>query len=391
MRILDTAKRLLNVSKRDGIYVNRPVINAQEWFDWATKWSIPSPVPVDEMHVTVIGSLVDVKIRPATNPMVVCVVNSAFAMFGPAEDVLVVAFDDWCLWDRNWAFQHAGAVSTWPTYRPHMTISYAAAGFDISEDAMSDAPEYVMLGAEVAGPFKPAQATVDEEDPEGTDDGDDALTIVILEIACSAAKDLDVEALNPMDRAAVRDIAMSKPITKGVAKRLAKTAWAPDAIKSLAGAPEPAPAPAEKKLVEKTLTMTVGPMPPQIAEKLKTMSAFEVEGEQQIVYGWASVSTVAGEEVVDLQGDTITVKAQREWLHSLMRGQRSSTFEHEGDFCNEVVEGLVLDHALQKSLGIDLGMEGVIVGTHVPDPAKWEEVKKGDWMYSIAGTVLVEE
>lgn len=409
MKLLDMGKRALGleIAKRAGVFVYRPVLNADAWEAWAKAFGVPNPVPAAEMHCTIIASTVDVKMKPATQPIVMSTSCSAFALFGPDEDTLVVTFDDWQLCERNWAYRDNGAVTTWPTYRGHVSVGKDAAGFDLSDEALAAAPDYFILGGELSRPFAPgASLEADDADPDGdAANDDDAALIVVIEIAASAAaKALEADGPSLTERQDLYTLATRKAVTLGVAKRLAAAEWAPAEIKDLVKAPkkkkpvvfgdtagaDDMPA-TTKKSVAREMTMTVGPMPANIAKGVKAADLFKTDDELQIVYGWASVSTINGVEVEDLQGDTITVKAQREWFHDLVRGQRAGTFEHEGDFCNEVVEGLVLDHALQKSLGIDLGMEGLIVGTYVPDPANWAKVKTGDWMYSIAGTVLVEE
>lgn len=145
------------------------------------------------------------------------------------------------------------------------------------------------------------------------------------------------------------------------------------------------------KRVEKEITLTVNAQTTEVAKAIEGKDVFKSDAERRVAYGWASVATIGGEPVEDLQKDTITVDALLDFTHQIMKGQRAGKFEHEGDACNQIVEAIVLSDDLQKALGIDLGMEGLLIGVHVPEDANWNTVKDGDWMFSIAGTMFVEE
>lgn len=387
MKILDRAKALLNIEKRAGVYISRPVLNGEAWAAWATKWKVPSPLAAADLHVTVIASTVDVKMKPAIGPVVVDMAWACFCLMGPDSQALTVAFDSWDLQDRHWALQRNGAVSSWPTYRPHMTLTMANGDFELSDEALADAPSYIVLGAEVNADLKAAEVAADDSDPEGVDGGE-ADMVIVIEIAASAAKaTLETQkSLNPVDRTALRDIAAGRSITAGVAKRLAGESWAPPEIRDLIKA-KPAPV---MKRVEREITVTMKAMPADILKSMGVQKLDLLDEEHRIVKGLASVSTIGGVLVEDLQDDTVTTQALFEFNRSLLSGQRAGKFEHEGEVRTEIVGGLVLSDDWQKALGIDLGFEPYLTDIHVPLDADWAEVKKGDWMLSIAGTMYVE-
>lgn len=407
MKFLQTAKtalaRVLDVEKRKGVFVSRRLLNADEWHRWGAKWKVPNLVPADEMHVTVVYSPdKDVKMKPATDPLVIDTKLACFALFGPEEDVLVVAFCSWRLSQRHWEYRENGATSTWPTYRPHMTLSYDIGDFELSDEAVADSPEFLVLGAEASATPKD-EATADEVDPEGVecDEGMDAV-IVVIEIERSAATELleseKAATLAPWDETALREIAAGHPISRGVAKRLSATDWAPDAIKAMAtredkkDPPKKKPAMADGETKKtRDVEIVVRDFPAEIRKNLADRPVVKFDDAERIIYGIASVSTVDGELIEDHHGAKITTDCLREFIHDIIRGQRAGKFEHEGEVCNEVVEGFVLSDDIQKSLGISLGYEPLLIGMHVPGDKDWQAVCDGDWMFSIAGSLYYVE
>lgn len=370
---------LLDIAKREGVYVSRSVLNAEEWHSWAMRHAIPSPVAAADLHVTVIASTIDAKIKNEKNTFPVSVREAAFVMLGEKNDALTVCFESYYLWERHYTYQRAGAVSTWPTYRPHMTLSYDAADFDIPQAAVDDAPDYILLGPETAGPF--AKPTADEQDPEGVDTGADATVIIIaVEIAAAAKSLLEGDAVkSPVDRTALMDLAGGGRVTLGVAKRLAGAEWWPYEVG------EPAPAAEVRKRVETDVVVKMRAMTDDDAKKIGMQSAIKSDDERHLVYSIANIYSIGGELVKDLDGDSFTTQAMEEWTASVLKKDRSGTFEHDGDLRNTVVQGFVLSDEVQKALGFDLGYEAVLCCTHVPDPDDWAKVKDGTWEQSING------
>lgn len=119
---------------------------------------------------------------------------------------------------------------------------------------------------------------------------------------------------------------------------------------------------------------------------------FKVDIERRMVYGWASVSTIGGEEITDKQNDVLSVDDLREAAHDFI-GKRVVGRMHEAfDDIGEVRESMVFDKGLQAALGIDLGMEGWFVGAYVKDQPTWDRVLKGELKaFSIGGTGIREK
>lgn len=396
--LLDMAKRAMGVApvaKRDGVYISRKLMpaNAQKWHDWAVKWGVPAPLDPADMHVTVLYSAVDLK-----PPLIETGLNieatpayggsGCFALFGKDEDHLVFVFRSWELWDRNYSLTDLGAVSTWPDYRPHLTLSKAAAGFELSDEALQDVPRWIVLGPEVSEGLNQADPEDDVSDDAADGEGDSedvVVAVLVVECAQKLLKDQG-DNLSVLDAYDLARVAKGRA-SKSMAKRLASRDWAPAELKSLATAKSKS----ARRKVSKELTISVSQLPEEVSKALKTSDVAKTNDDEQIVMGIASVSTIKGELVKDLHEDEITTQALVEFNRSLISGSRAGKFDHEGDVCTEVVAGLVLTEDWQKALGIDLGFEPYLVEIHVPDPQDWAEVKKGEWMLSVAGTMWYYE
>lgn len=120
-------------------------------------------------------------------------------------------------------------------------------------------------------------------------------------------------------------------------------------------------------------------------------TVYKLDEEKQIVYGFASVIEVDGEQLVDKHGDVIEEDDLIEAAHTFMSEYRSGKEMHKGADVGEVVESIVFTKDLQKALGIDLGGVGWFVGYKVHKKEVWEKVKSGELaMFSIGGTATKE-
>jgi len=384
-RAADRVANPKEVAKRNGLYASRPVVNAQAWYDWAVKYGVPNPIAAADMHVTVVHSTKDVKIRPRDDYMIVDSERALFAMFGRDEDAFVVAFWNWRLQDRHWDFIAAGAVTSWPSYRPHLSISYDAADFEISDEAMANAPEQIVLGPEVYDEIRGA-TPASEANPEGLD-GEDELLMMEVEDAIKSAAQQELDKLgetgNPVYRTALYDIAKRDSLPAGVFSHLLADDSQFEILKTavLGEASEPADQSDDRRIVMVTKSAEENPAAMEIA------AASE---DEQMIVAIASVSTVDGELIKDLHGDEMTTQALIEFSRDLMKGYRAGQIDHDGNNRLEVVQSLVLSNDIQQALGINLGYEAYLVEFHVPEKADWEMVKSGKWGASIRGRMYAE-
>lgn len=399
-------------SGANGLFVSRKVLNAQEWFDWAKAAGVPNPIAAADMHVTVISSTTDAKIPLECCSFPISTMSGywesgCFGFLGKDDSAFAFMFSCWNLSDRFYAYQGAGAVPIWPNFIPHLSLSMDAAGFDLPDAALANVPAYILLGPEVRQDLKQPDAS-DVPDADDAiqaddldDDGDDGDTfIIIVELSQKAAADTIAKAkakeiaLEPFQIATLDAMAHGKAVTKAAARYIAKATWAPDLLKTVEAKTDErglAPPSAEKK--SKDATIMVKQLSAEIAKKFGPDSSVSktFNEERRWVYGIASVSTVGGELVDDLDGDFATTQFLEEYLAKSILEQAGGDFEHEGETVNQLVGGLVFSSDIQKVLGIDLGMEFLLTVTHVPDDANWEMVKEGNWMHSIAGTFYYED
>lgn len=127
----------------------------------------------------------------------------------------------------------------------------------------------------------------------------------------------------------------------------------------------------------------------------KTLSAGEIiaktDDERRVVWGWASVYAKAGDTVFDREDDGLDEATVVSAAHSFVRDARVGKLAHVGEQVGEVVESMVFTQDLQKSLGIDLGKSGWLIGMHITNDRVWEMVKSGRLKaFSIGGQAVRE-
>lgn len=114
-------------------------------------------------------------------------------------------------------------------------------------------------------------------------------------------------------------------------------------------------------------------------EMNKATTILKVDAPRRIVWGWASVSTVNGNLVTDLQGDTITPTEMSKMADRFMRSARAAKAMHDGDDVGEVVHSFPLTGELAKAFGITTDREGWITGTYIKSDEEWAKVMRGEY------------
>lgn len=114
----------------------------------------------------------------------------------------------------------------------------------------------------------------------------------------------------------------------------------------------------------------------------------KLDDEKQMVYGFAAVSKVHGEDVCDLQGDVLSMEEITKAAHNFMTHHRvGGEMHYAGVQRGNIVESICIDADVKKTLGITRPEEGWYIGYHVTDPAVWQDVKSGRYpAFSIGGT-----
>ena len=117
----------------------------------------------------------------------------------------------------------------------------------------------------------------------------------------------------------------------------------------------------------------------------------KVDDEQRMVYGWASVITEKGEDVVDRQGDVIKSDVMVKAVNKFMEHVRVGKEMHDGNQVGMVVHSWPVTNDICKSIGIQSDREGWIVAFKVYDDEVWAKVKSGELgAFSIGGRAVKE-
>lgn len=118
----------------------------------------------------------------------------------------------------------------------------------------------------------------------------------------------------------------------------------------------------------------------------------KLDEDQQVVYGWSSVTVDKGRPVVDQQGDIIATEDLQKAVWEFMDSDRVSATMHGRDAAGQpirtgrVVDSFVITKDIAKALGMSQDREGWLVGVKIEDPEVWKGVKDGTYtMFSIGG------
>lgn len=124
----------------------------------------------------------------------------------------------------------------------------------------------------------------------------------------------------------------------------------------------------------------------------KTADILKVDNERRIVWGWASVCTMKGETVTDLQGDRIAPAQMEKMADRFMRSARAAKAMHYGDDVGEVIHSFPMTKELADAFGIQSEREGWITGTYIKSDEEWGKVRRGEYKgLSIGGRARRKE
>ena len=125
-----------------------------------------------------------------------------------------------------------------------------------------------------------------------------------------------------------------------------------------------------------------------------TMKVCKVDEEEQLVFGWASVSAdESGRMVVDHDGEVIEPAELEEAAYDFVLEAREAGQMHKGDSIGRMVESLVMTPEKAAAMGLDVPpLNGWWVGMKIDDADAFEKIKNGTYsMFSIQGTCEPEE
>jgi hypothetical protein len=116
------------------LYVMRPLLNAGDVIAWAKSQGFKKTVTPDDLHVTIAFSRDEVDhdgaLKPKRGTLVASGGKRVVKPLGE-EGAVVLAFESSELSARWQEFRDIGASWDWPSYQPHVTITYDGEGMDL--------------------------------------------------------------------------------------------------------------------------------------------------------------------------------------------------------------------------------------------------------------------
>jgi hypothetical protein len=116
------------------LYVNRPLLNGKALTDWAKAQGFPTTL--FDLHVTIAFSRAPVdwkKFTPSQDNLEIKGGERSVVALGETGDAAVLRFESADLTKRWNEFIDGGASWDWPSYQPHVTISFKAEGVDLAK------------------------------------------------------------------------------------------------------------------------------------------------------------------------------------------------------------------------------------------------------------------
>lgn len=118
----------------------------------------------------------------------------------------------------------------------------------------------------------------------------------------------------------------------------------------------------------------------------------KMDTEKRQVFGWASVSSIDGVPVADLQGDEVDLEEIEKAAYAYVAKSRVGGNMHKRNdddtpvHVSDLIESLVVTPEKAAALGISKSHEGWWCGFQVNDDETWEAAKKGELvMFSVHG------
>lgn len=336
------------------LYVKRPVKNGEDIVAWAKLSGFDKTLPPEDMHVTLAFSRAMIPWPEPKGGTIT--LPGGTAGFGRSVEPLgdkgamVLRFDSDLLAQRWQELRDLGASWDWPGFKPHISISYNAA--DVDTDMVIPYTGPIILGPEVF-------AEVDEDWTSRITEKNMAVTEADI-IAYLKTKDGAKLAAAVQKDMVAADAHVSTALgNNGKRKNFA------DFLAEAKKAPEPEAAEVDK-----------GEPEGQTWEL--PLDIIKAEPDQRLIFGWASISTMDGQLVIDKQGDMIHTIDLEQAAYDFVLFSRQQGDMHMRKGVGRLIESIVFTKEKQAALHIDLGLEGWWVGFKVDDDDLWDAHKRGD-------------
>jgi len=267
------------------LYVNRPLLNADKLIEWAKAQGFPTTMPAEDMHVTIAYSKTPLE-WPSPSNVATMMVRGGKRSVTPLGDggAVVLKFASPDLAERWAALKDAGASWDWEGYQPHVTVTWDAAGVDLSK-------VQPFTGDLLFGP----------EEFKEIDEG-----------------------------------------------------W-------------------KDRMVEK-------------------VQFIKVDDSLGLVFGWAIVSKIDGEEYFDVQGDHIPEDSMLKAATDFMLDSRVAKEMHVGDEIGKIVFAFPVTADIAKAMGLETRQTGLMIAMRPDSDVLLNKFRSGEFTgFSIGGSRLVDE
>lgn len=129
-----------------------------------------------------------------------------------------------------------------------------------------------------------------------------------------------------------------------------------------------------------------------IVEKHKTFSLLKVNKRLGLVFGWAVISKINGEEYYDTQDDHIPEESMLEAAAEFMEKRRTLKLMHKGQKQGEVVFAWPLTSEIAKAMGLTSPITGLMVAVKPASKKILDDIENGSLTgFSIGGSRLEDE
>jgi hypothetical protein len=129
-------KKRESVQSLATLYIRRDLENASELVKWAKAVGFATTLPPEKMHVTVIFSKTECDwdaMRPAGEPEKISAIGGHRSIERLGPDAVVLRFESDYLTGRCNDLKSKGAVSDFPDYKAHVTITWEAPDLDVED------------------------------------------------------------------------------------------------------------------------------------------------------------------------------------------------------------------------------------------------------------------
>jgi uncharacterized protein len=130
------------------LYVNRPVINGKQFYDWAKSQGFTNILDPNDLHVTIAYSKKELdwsKLNPLKNNIRITGGKREIKPLGN-EGAVVLKFESKILTNRWKQILDAGGSWDWESYQPHITITYNGSKLNLNKIEPYD--QVIELGPE---------------------------------------------------------------------------------------------------------------------------------------------------------------------------------------------------------------------------------------------------